>query len=95
VRVAATAARAPWPHSRLRRARERFSAPLRAQARLLRVGQTPWTAGRLAPTQRSPVWMRDPVVLAPVDLPVNLAVILEQQERAGQRKRTGDALRKR
>jgi hypothetical protein len=41
------------------------------------------------------MWMRDPAVLAPVDLPVNFAVILEQQERAGQRKRTGDALRKR
>jgi hypothetical protein len=84
-----------WSCGRLRRARERLSAPQRAQAHLRGVGQAPGTAGRLAPAQRPPMWMRDPAVLAPVDLPVNFAVILEQQERAGQRKRTGDALRKR
>ncbi len=48
-----------------------------------------------APAQRDPMRMKGPSSLVLVDLPVDFAVVLEQQERAGQAKRIEGALRKR
>jgi hypothetical protein len=45
------------------------------------------------PAQRRPVRVGRPLGLVPVDLPVDLVVVLEQQERAGQPKRTEGAPR--
>jgi hypothetical protein len=47
------------------------------------------------PAQRHPVRMKGQSSLVLVDLPVDFAVVLEQQERAGQAERTERALRKR
>lgn len=49
----------------------------------------------IAPSQRRAVWMDAPARLVRVDLPVDLVVVLEQQERAGQPERTKRALRER
>jgi hypothetical protein len=54
-----------------------------------------WAASPQAPAQRDPVRMRGLSSLVLVDLPVDFAVVLEQQERAGQAKSTKCALRKR
>jgi hypothetical protein len=50
---------------------------------------------RGAPAKRRPVRMGHPKVLVPIDLPVDVVVVLEQQERAGQAEGTERALRKR
>jgi hypothetical protein len=47
------------------------------------------------PAQRGPMRMTGLSSLVLVDLPVDFAVVLEQQERAGQAERTERALRKR
>jgi len=47
------------------------------------------------PAQRRPVRMGRPKVLARVDLPVDVVVVLEQDERAGQTQGTERALGKR
>jgi len=61
------------------RALHRLAGPARAQT----------------PAQRHPVRMNGQTSLVLVDLPVDFAVVLEQQERAGQAERTERALRKR
>jgi hypothetical protein len=49
----------------------------------------------LTPAQRRPVRMRRPKVLVVVDLPVDVVVVLEQYERAGEAQGTERALCKR
>ena len=68
---------------------ERAQAHVRALQRLAR------PAWAQTPAQRHPVRMKGRTSLVLVDLPVDFAVVLEQQERAGQAKRTERALRKR
>jgi hypothetical protein len=53
-----------------------------------------WTpiSARPPPAQRRPMRMVRPVPLVLADLPVDVVVVLEQQERAGEAKRTERAL---
>lgn len=55
----------------------------------------PWPAPAQTPAQRHPMRMNGQSSLVLVDLPVDFAVVLEQQERAGEAERTEGALRKR
>ncbi|HEY4428027.1 MAG TPA: hypothetical protein VGN08_07480 [Solirubrobacteraceae bacterium] len=65
-------------------------AHLRPAGRLARTAGIPQT-----PAQRDPMRVKGLSSLVLVDLPVDFAVVLEQQERAGQAKRIECALRKR
>jgi hypothetical protein len=58
-------------------------------------GRLAWPTRAQTPAQRGPMRMNGPSSLVLVDLPVDFAVVLEQQERAGQAERTERALRKR
>jgi hypothetical protein len=54
-----------------------------------------WPIVEPSHAQRCPVGMVCPAELVVVDLPVDVIVVLEQQERAGQPERTERALRER
>ena len=59
-------------------------------------GRLAWAADTpQAPAQRDPMRVKGLSSFVLVDLPVDFAVVLEQQERAGQAKRIERALRKR
>jgi hypothetical protein len=58
-------------------------------------GRAAWPPSTRAPAQRRPVWMNGLCRLVPVDLPVDVAVVLEQQERACEADSTEHAPRKR
>jgi hypothetical protein len=55
----------------------------------------PWAPLRKPPAERRSMHVKDRTRLVPIDLPVDVVVVLEQQERAGQAKRIERALRKR
>jgi hypothetical protein len=58
-----------------------------------RLPRTPLAAiNKSSPTQRHSMRMRSVAGLAPVDLPVDSVVVLEQQERAGETERIECAL---
>ncbi len=78
-----------WPFVRGGRARQR------GQADVSRRGGLTWTARGSSPAQRRPVRMGRLPRLAAIDLPVDVVVVLEQQERAGEPQGTERALRKR
>jgi len=59
---------------------------------LWRVRELAWAASPECPAQRRPVRMIHLGPLVLVDLPVDVVVVLEQQERAGKAKRTERAL---
>ncbi len=67
----------------------------RRQAHVLRRLGASWAPGMAAPAQRHPVRMGRLKVLVRVDLPVDVVVVLEQKERAGQTQGTECALCKR
>ena len=66
----------------------------RGQADVSRLGGLTWTARGSSPAQRRPVRMGRLFGRASIDLPVDVVVVLEQQERAGEPQGTERALRK-
>ena len=60
-----------------------------------RAGGWPGAAAGATPAQRRSVRVGRPKVLAPIDLPVDVVVVLEHDERAGQAQGTERALCKR